>query len=177
MKESTQHSNNLNSTDCLIAQSYIDFHDQIFSYIKFRINSSEDAADLVQDAFVRLLDYKQMLRPETVKSFIFTIVRNLVIDYIRRHYRKQEVSANMYEFSKDYTDSFESQMHAEDILRLENGMLMTLPKQRKLIYTLDRFEDKSADEIAVELKISKRTVESHLFSSRKAVREYLRQCI
>ena len=177
MKESTQHSNNLNSTDCLIAQSYIDFHDQIFSYIKFRINSSEDAADLVQDAFVRLLDYKQMLRPETVKSFIFTIVRNLVIDYIRRQYRKQEVSANMYEFSKDYTDSFESQMHAEDILRLENGMLMTLPKQRKLIYTLDRFEDKSADEIAVELKISKRTVESHLFSSRKAVREYLRQCI
>ena len=135
MKESTQHSNNLNSTDCLIAQSYIDFHDQIFSYIKFRINSSEDAADLVQDAFVRLLDYKQMLRPETVKSFIFTIVRNLVIDYIRRQYRKQEVSANMYEFSKDYTDSFESQMYADDILRLENGMLMTLPKQRKLIYT------------------------------------------
>lgn len=177
MKESTQHPNNLNSTDCLIAQSYIDFHDQIFSYIKFKINSTEDAADLAQDAFVRLLDYKQMLRPETVKSFIFTIVRNLVIDYIRRQYRKQEVSANMYEFSKDYTDSFESQLHAEDILKLENGMLMTLPKQRKLIYFLDRFEDKSANEIAVELKISKRTVESHLFSSRKAVREYIRQCI
>lgn len=177
MKESMQHSSNLNSADCLIAQSYIDFHGQIFNYIKYRINNIDDAEDLTHDAFVRLLDYKQMLRPETVKSFIFTIVRNLVIDYIRRQYRKQEVSANMYEFSKDYIDGFESQMHADDIQKLENGMLMTLPKQRKLIYTMNRFEDKSADEISDELRISKRTVESHLFSSRKTIREYLRTCI
>lgn len=177
MKESTYPSNAQQSGDCLITQAYIDFHEQILNYIRFRVNNADDAEDLAQDAFVRLLDYKLMLRPETVKSFIYTIVRNLVIDYIRRQYRKQEVSANMYEFSKDYTDSFESQFHAEDILRLENGMLMTLPKQRKLIYTLDRFEEKSADEISTQLNISKRTVESHLFSSRKAVREYIRKCI
>lgn len=177
MKESTPLSENSHSVDCLISQSYIDFHTAIYNYIKNRINNTEDAADLAQDTYVRLLDYKAMLRQETVKSFIFTIARNLVIDYIRRHYRKQEVSANMYEFSKDYTESAENELFANDLLKLENGMMMTLPKQRKLIYYMDRFEEKSADEISQTLQISKRTVESHLFSSRKAVREYIRKCI
>lgn len=177
MNNFTPLENKQSHSDCLITQSYIDYHDQIINYIKFRVNNNEDAADIAQDAFVRLLDYKLMLRPETVKSFIFTIVRNLVIDYIRRQYRKQDVSANMYEFTKEYTDTIESNLHTEDILRLENGMLMTMPKQRKLIYSLIRFEDKSADEIASEFQISKRTVECHLFSSRKSIREYIRKCI
>ena len=30
------------------------------------------------------MDYKQILRPETVKHFIFAICRNLVTDYLRR---------------------------------------------------------------------------------------------
>ena len=129
MKESTPLSENSLSVDCLISQSYIDFHTAIYNYIKNRINNAEDAADLAQDSYVRLLDYKAMLRQETVKSFVFTIARNLVIDYIRRHYRKQEVSANMYEFSKDYCDSVENELYANDLLKLENGMMMTLPKQ------------------------------------------------
>lgn len=177
MKESTPLSENSHSIDCLISQSYIDFHTAIYNYIKNRINNAEDAADLAQDAYVRLLDYKAMLRQETIKSFVFTIARNLVIDYIRRHYRKQEVSANMYEFSKEYTESVENELYAKDLQKLENGMMMTLPKQRKLIYYMDRFEEKSADEISKTLQISKRTVESHLFSSRKTIREYVRKCI
>jgi len=177
MKESTPLSDQTKQVDCLISQSYIDYHAAIFNYIKYKIYNVEDAADLAQDTYLRLLDYKSLLLPETVKSFIFTIARNLVIDYLRRHYRKQEVSANMYEFSKDYTDCFESHLHAKDLLKLENGMMMTLPKQRKLIYYMVRFEEKSADEISNELQISKRTVESHLLSSRKAIREYIRQCI
>lgn len=35
------------------------------------MNNKEEAEDLSQDVFVRLMDYKQMLRPDTVKfSFI-----------------------------------------------------------------------------------------------------------
>lgn len=34
-----------------------------------------------------------MLRPETIKYFIFSICRNLVIDYLRRHYKMQEITS------------------------------------------------------------------------------------
>lgn len=163
--------------DEIIIHTYYAHLPHILHFINNRIDNWQDANDLAQDAFVRLIEYKQMLREETVKSFIFTIARNLVIDYLRRQYRKIEVSANMYEFSKEYQETIESKIYAEDLIQLENGMLMTMPKQRKLIYMMDRFEEKSADEIADILQIKKRTVESHLFMGRKTVRDYLRRCI
>jgi DNA-directed RNA polymerase specialized sigma24 family protein len=42
---------------------------------------------------------------------------------------------------------------------------------------MNRFEDKSVTDISEELNLSRRTVENHLFISRKEVREYLKQCI
>ena len=44
-----------------------------------------------------------------------------------------------------------------------------LPSQRRKIYVMNRFEDKSVTDISEELNISRRTVENHLFISRKAV--------
>ena len=38
-------------------------------------------------------------------------------------------------------------------------------------------EEKSISEISTELNISPRTVENHLFVSRKVVRDFIRQCI
>ena len=98
----------------LIADSYERYHFSVYLYIYNKVNNKEEAEDLSQDVFVRLMDYKQMLRPDTVKFFI---------------------------------------------------------------YTISRFEDKSVTDISEELNLSRRTVENHLFISRKEVREYLKQCI
>ena len=75
----------------LIADSYTSYHRSVYLYICYRINNKEEAEDIAQDVFLRLMDYKQMLRPDTVKFFIYTISRNLVNDYLRRHYKKQEI--------------------------------------------------------------------------------------
>ena len=69
---------------------------QILTYITYRITHRYEAEDLTQDVGVRLLDYKQMLRPDTVKYFLFTIARKIVIDYIRRYYKKQEIDSYIY---------------------------------------------------------------------------------
>lgn len=42
---------------------------------------------------------------------------------------------------------------------------------------MSRFEDKSSSEISAKLNLSRRTVENHLFISRKEIREYMKQCI
>lgn len=66
----------------LIADSYERYHFSVYLYIYNKVNNKEEAEDLSQDVFVRLMDYKQMLRPDTVKFFIYTISRNLVGDDI-----------------------------------------------------------------------------------------------
>ena len=67
----------------LITDSYKRYHLSVYLYIYNKVSNKEEAEDLAQDVFVRLLDYKQMLRPDTVKVFIYTISRNLTNDYLR----------------------------------------------------------------------------------------------
>ena len=82
-----------NTYDDIITRSYEEYYQVILAYITYRITHRYEAEDLTQDVFVRLLDYKQMLRPDTVKYFLFTIAHNIVIDYIRRYYKKQEIDS------------------------------------------------------------------------------------
>ena len=153
------------------------YHQIILNYITYRITHRCEAEDLAQDVFVRLLDYKQMLRPDTVKFFIFTIARNLLTDYLRRYYKKQEITSYLYDHAVTYTNETESHVIAKELSLLERHKLETLTAQRKKIYVMSRFDEKSISEISTELSISPRTVENHLFVSRREIREFIKQCI
>ncbi|MBM6654992.1 sigma-70 family RNA polymerase sigma factor [Bacteroides mediterraneensis] len=171
MKDLTHTSNEL------VARIFMDYRQSVFFYVYKRIGKKEDSEDLVQDAYLRLLEYRTMLRPDTVKYFLFTIVRNLVIDYFRRFYKRQEVVDFLQEFSQTKTMESDSHVIVKDLQKQEWNRVRLLPRQRRKIYVMNRFEGKNLSEIASELHLSQRTVENHLFISRKEVRMYMKQCI
>lgn len=83
--------NRIKLSDRLITEYYEEYRRIVFFYICRRIDDRDDAEDLTQDAFLRLLEYRMMIRRDTLKYFLFTIVCNLVNDYLRRLYKKQEI--------------------------------------------------------------------------------------
>ena len=169
--------NRIKLSDRLITEYYEEYRQSVFFYICRRIENRSDAEDLTQDAFLRLLEYRMMIRRDTLKYFLFTIVRNLLNDYLRRYYKRQEIDRYLYDTLPVTTVEPESRMVADEIRKLESRRVSALPEQRRKVYIMSRFQDKSADDIAEELNLSKRTVENHLFISRKEVREFIRQCI
>lgn len=161
----------------LIADSYERYHLSVYRFFCRRIEDQEDAKDLSQDVFLRLMNYSKLLLPETIKSFIFTIAHNLLTDYLRRHYHKIDFLSYIYDMAPRATEEVESRVVAADLLSLEHRRVQALPPQRKTVYLMSRFEEKSVADIAATLHLSYRTVENHLFAGRKAVRAYMRQCI
>ncbi|MDL2208219.1 sigma-70 family RNA polymerase sigma factor [Parabacteroides sp. OttesenSCG-928-O15] len=169
--------NTVNNPDILVATAYEKYHADILHYIRFRITHKYEAEDLAQDVFVRLFEYQPMLRPETVKFFLYTIARNIVIDYIRRYYKRQEIDYYLCESLQTSTNETEESILANDILRLEYRKMQTLPKQRRLVYSLHRYEEYTVPEISERLNLSLRTVENHLFIGRKEIRSYLKKSV
>ncbi len=159
--------NRIKLSDRLITEYYEEYRQSVFFYICRRIENRSDAEDLTQDAFLRL----------PLKYFIFTIVRNLLNDYLRRYYKRQEIDRYLYDMLPRETVEPESRMVADELRRLESRRVSALPEQRRKVYIMSRFQDKSAEDIAEELKLSQRTVENHLFISRREVREFIRRCI
>lgn len=161
----------------LIEDSYKKYQRSVFLYIYYKIGNKEEAEDLVQDVFVRLIGYQQMLRVDTIKYFIFTISRNLLYDYFRHHYKRLEVTSYIYDQRETCTNETEEQVITRDLLLLEKKKVAQLSEQRRKVYMMTRFENKTLPEVSRILNLSSRTVENHLFASRKMIREYMRQCI
>ena len=166
-----------NTSDHIIIRSYEEYHEVILSYISYRIFHRYEAEDLTQDVFVRLMDYKQMLRPDTVKYFLFTIARNIVTDYIRRHYKKQEIDSYIYDMSATVSNETEEKIIANDLAQTELRILKGFPQQRRIIYTMNRYAGKTSAEIANTLQLSQRTIENHLFLGRREMRNFFKKCI
>ena len=137
----------------IIEEAYKEYYPVIYRYVRCRIKCKYEVEDLVQDVFMRLLDYDNMLQKSTIQSFLFTIARNLVTDYLRCYYRKQEMISCAYENAIEFT------------------------QQRQRVYSMSRFEEKTLSEISKELQLSMSTVENHLFIGRKIMRNYIRMCI
>lgn len=177
MKMQSQVNYSKMDTQTLIAEAYKSLRDQVFAYILYKINNIEDAKDLAQDVFVRLLDCGQMIREDTVKNMIFTISRNIVIDYLRRHYCRLEAMEYFMKNTIESSSYSESRIIADDIAEKEITIMKALPPQRQMIYRLVRFDEMNVKEIADKFDLSIRTVENHLAISRKEVRSYIKQCM
>lgn len=57
----------------LIEDSYTNYYHSIYLYIYYRIGNKEEAEDLAQDVYVRLMDYNRILCLETIKYFILPL--------------------------------------------------------------------------------------------------------
>lgn len=158
-----------------VAEAYTAHYSRVLRYIQSRINNVWDAENLAQDVWVKVITNDQPLQPQTVVSYLYTIARNLVNDYLRRLY-SVSMSHDDYvmEVNGDYTDdSLETELAARELAGLEHQRVECLPPMRRTIYIMSRYDDMTVDDISARLDLSKRTVENHLRLVRKDVRSFL----
>jgi RNA polymerase sigma-70 factor (ECF subfamily) len=75
-----------------VAGIYAQFHQSLLSFIKSKINSREDAEDILQNVFIRIAkNVKNLSDEQKLQSWIYTITRNAIIDYYRTNALKKNV--------------------------------------------------------------------------------------
>lgn len=161
----------------LVASAYLKYHKCILHYIRFRIADCDEAEDLAQDVFVKLLECKAMLRENTIQHFVYAITRNVTTDYLRRFYRRKREDGRIVLETEKVVNTTEEKIYAEELLGLERRILSTFPHRRRTIYALSVYGGKSAGEIAETLNLSPRTVECHLFLGRRDMRRAIKACV
>lgn len=166
----------MNSTTTLenfFAECYLQYRTAIRNYIGYRIPHPDEAEDLVQDVFVRLWEHKDFLNRETVRSLLFTIARNIVIDKIRRYYTKESFTTYIYNVREISSNTTEETVLSHELRILHSNITNSLPPKRRQIYQMSFEDEMSCPEIAAKLSLSVRTVEGQIFMARKAIRASL----
>ena len=157
----------------LITNYYIAHRDELLAFASSRLGDSCLAEDIVQDVFLRLLSTDKMITEITLPALVYTITRNLINDYYRRHTTYEQYEHYIKGVCSEVT-TMESVFSAFEIMeRLERG-LVRLPENCREIYRLHIYGGMKVGEISRELGEGYKSVEHRLGTARKVMREYLR---
>jgi RNA polymerase sigma-70 factor (family 1) len=154
-----------------IEDFYSLFKKPVLRFILSMVKDPLESESIFHEVFLKILRKRCELESgNRVRAYIFTITKNEVIDYFKALKRDQERLEN-YFTTRIHESTSEMIEEEEKILGRLEGALHTLPLQRKKVLELSYYEDKSYQEIAEELGISKNTVKNHLIKARVDLRD------
>ena len=151
---------------------YTLYHTKLYNYIYNRTRSTEMAQDVVQSSFVKLWENRLKLSEEhTLEVQLFRIAKTILIDELRRDKVKERyVGWAMHTNEQSYQDDVASN---NDTIKHVFAEMENLPPIRRKVFKLSRINNYSYKQIAAELDISPKTVET---MGRRSMRRFL-QCL
>ncbi|HWV64213.1 RNA polymerase sigma factor [Chitinophaga sp.] len=146
---------------------YNQYHAKLYYYFLGKTRSEAISADLVQTTFLKLWNYRNHLNLEIALSYqIFRIAKTTLIDLFRQSAKERLLSLEDYAAIDNIPETTPvSSSFVEEI----KVTLHKIPPQRSRIMEL-RLSGWTNQEIADQLGISKRTVESQLNKAIKEIR-------
>jgi len=157
-------------------KAYEEYLEPIYRFVFFKVNSKEEAEDLTSSVFLKAWDYIQdnnLKDHKTLKSFLYKVARNAVIDHYRKASRLQNISLHD-EAARHIED------HGQDIgrkLALASDFqeiqdkLMELKDEYREIIILKYVNELSTKEIAEVLDKSRGNIRVLSYRALEALRK------
>ena len=131
-------------------------------------NTREDAAEIVNDSFMKVFDkLTQQDGNYPFKAWFRRILVNTSIDYYRKNMKHFSAMDIEHANAESYEPEIISQLSREDIL----AMLRSLPEMLRLVFNMYEIEGFAHQEIAESLGIPSSTSRTYLARAKQKLRE------
>ena len=141
---------------------------RLMAFARKFVEDRSVAEDIIQDVFLKVWINRKEIEEETFKSYLFTLVRNACMNYVKHKRIADNCSLDIQDtITKEglyYADFFSDPLHQtifNEINQEIENVIEGLPDQTKRVFRLSRFEGMKNSEISELLNISIRTVEKH----------------
>ena len=143
-------------------------------YLNAYVNNIFLAEELTEDTFFRLVVKKPWFSGRcSFKTWLYTIGRNVAIDYLRRHRKDSGISVEELEGCLAEESDLERSCIREEQKRELHRLIRSLnPDYRQVLY-LTYFEGFSNRETAVILRKSERQIRNLLYRAKQSLKAKL----
>ncbi len=145
---------------------------QLYDLFFYRLNrtaytfvkSKEAAEEIVSDVFIKIWQMRSRLTEiENLKVYLYTITKNLSLNYITRHYKNPEVSLDtMHLETAIDLNTPEELCISSDIIKKIRMAVDELPPKCRIILQLVKEDELKYKEVAAILNISELTVRNQV---------------
>lgn len=145
------------------------YHQDIKQFLFSRIKKEEVVNDVLQDTFIKIHTKLHLLQDnKKLKSWVFTIARNTMLDY----FRTNKISVDF----KDYKLEVEEEPSTHDEKDCLFGIIKKLPKKYRDPLFLADIKGKKQAEVASQLKLPLPTTKSRIQRARKLIAQGYMEC-
>jgi RNA polymerase sigma factor (sigma-70 family) len=138
----------------------------LVSYLAARLWSEQEAKEVAQEAYVRLLQLQKPGTPSLLRAYLFKTATNIAIDRMR-HRRVRHRAEEQAELFEELNPRGELDDPAKQLLARERaeqllGYLQELPIKCQQVIRLHRLEGVSQHDVSVRLGFSERMVRRYV---------------
>lgn len=171
------------------AEIYDAYFKKCYVFTKSYVHDRHVAEDIASETLLRFYEISRHEEIKNVPAYLLTLVRNKALDYLRNKAVREKAYSNLSSVdAQELTfristleECDPAVIFSEEIQRIIDDTLHSLPPQTSRIFALSRYENYSNKEIASELGISIKGVEYHITKSlsslRKNLKDYLPMAI
>lgn len=155
------------STAAVVSKLFREHNRVLVGYLRSRLGSLQEAKEIAQEAYVRVLQLHEPGTPGLLRAYLFKTAANLAIDRLRHRRVRQRSEEQPQLFEELNTTRGELDDPAEQLLAREQadqllGYLQELPIKCQQVMNLHRFEGVSQHDVSVRLGISERMVRRYV---------------
>ena len=143
----------------------------LFVYALNIFKKKEACEDIVQNVFIDFWSKRKTVNIVSVKPYLFQSVKFQVFKHMRDAKISDEdlTRLNIVDVSVDILQKLEF----EELEELIKDVVSSLPPRCQEIFVMSRFQNKSNQEIAIELKISMQAVKNQISKALKSLKQEL----
>lgn len=154
---------------------YMAYYQRLTRFISLYVSSPLEAEEIVSDTFMTLWNNRKTL-PEVSNfdSYIYTIARYKAISFYRsQHIENVVLDENNIDLFIHTETSPEEELISKECVKCLNDAINTLPDKCKMAFKLIREDRLKYKEAATILDISVKTLEAHITTAVRKLRETL----
>ncbi len=150
---------------------YDQYAASLMDYAAVRVDTFEDANDIIHDLFVQLWENRDKLEIKySFKAFLYFCLKRRILDYYRKNKTRQAYADQLQILAQSFIDAPDSELHAKELADIVQKIIAEMPSRMREIYLLSREQHLSIGEIASNLNISEQTVKNQLYRATSILR-------
>lgn len=151
------------------------YWDPLFRQAYRKIQSEDVAKDLVQEVFITMWDnLDQLSQQDHLLPYLYAVLRNKVLMQYRKDSVRLRYASNFILKDEDYEPSAHHLMINKELQAIIDDEINKMPTRMREIHLLQKEENYSIKEIALQLKLSEQTIKNQLYTASNRLKSRLR---
>jgi RNA polymerase sigma factor (sigma-70 family) len=161
------------SRSAVVERLFREHNEALLRFLRGRVGSHNEAREIAQEAYVRLLSLDQPGAVSYLRAFLFKTAANIAIDRRRRNHTFDKVAGGQLftELAENRTP--ERQLSGEQTLRHLGMLIEGMPPKCRQAFVMNQIQGLDAATIATQLGVSDSMVRKYVVRALLHCRQYI----